>query len=153
MSTRGVAPAVPDVVAERQRWAREHGFERSCTDDVGRLLAWLAGGLAPGSQVLELGSGAGVGLAWLASGAAEATGVHITSIERDPVLAAALRDVSWPAEVNLVEGDSLKFVRDSQDGFDLVFADAEGGKTTGLTATVSRVRSPGGLLVVDDMAW
>ncbi|MFI5046142.1 MAG: hypothetical protein ACHQIG_03685 [Acidimicrobiia bacterium] len=46
--------------------ARDLGFELSCEDEVGALLAALAAAVPVGSRVVELGTGAGVGLAGLA---------------------------------------------------------------------------------------
>jgi len=46
-------------------------------------------------------------------------------------------------------------VLDELGSFDLIFADAQGGKWTGLARTIAALR-PGGLLLVDDMtplAW
>ena len=44
------------------------GFESSCLPSHGRLLQVLAGGVGEG-VIGETGTGAGVGLAWMASGA------------------------------------------------------------------------------------
>src|SRR5690348_17440310 len=46
-------------------------------------------------------------------------------------------------------GDALEVTRRA-DRFDLIFADAQGGKWEGLDATVAALR-PGGQLLVDDM--
>jgi predicted O-methyltransferase YrrM len=46
-------------------------------------------------------------------------------------------------------------VLDELAAFDLIFADAQGGKWTGLSRTIAALR-PGGVLLVDDMtppAW
>lgn len=71
--------AVPPRVVEAQRRARELGFTRSCTDDVGRLLRVLAATVR--GTVGELGAGCGVGTSWLASG----LGPHasLVSVELD----------------------------------------------------------------------
>jgi hypothetical protein len=52
--------------------------------------------------------------------------------------------------VQLVNQDALD-VLDERGGYDLIFADAQDGKWTGLDRTIAAL-SPGGLLVVDDMA-
>lgn len=58
---------------------------------------------APGERVLELGAGAG-----RLACAMAATGVHVTAIERDPVMAARLRDrvARSDANVEVVEADA-----------------------------------------------
>jgi predicted O-methyltransferase YrrM len=48
--------------------ANELGFEQSCEADVGRLLAVLAAGVPGGGRILEIGTGAGVGTAWMVEG-------------------------------------------------------------------------------------
>ena len=57
--------ALPEGVAAALGRAREAGFALSCEVGVGRLLATLAAGVRPGGRILELGTGAGVGLAWI----------------------------------------------------------------------------------------
>jgi predicted O-methyltransferase YrrM len=51
--------------------------------------------------------------------------------------------------VNLRKGDALETLRETGT-FDLIFADAQGGKWAGLDRTIAALR-PLGLLVVDDM--
>jgi predicted O-methyltransferase YrrM len=51
--------------------------------------------------------------------------------------------------VDLRTGDALEALRETAT-FDLIFADAQGGKWTGLDRTIAALR-PHGLLVVDDM--
>ncbi|HET7515381.1 MAG TPA: hypothetical protein VFJ60_11320, partial [Gaiella sp.] len=57
---------VPPLVARAKAAAAALGFEKSCRDEDGMLLHVLAGrrGL---DRVAEIGTGAGVGTAWLAS--------------------------------------------------------------------------------------
>jgi demethylmenaquinone methyltransferase/2-methoxy-6-polyprenyl-1,4-benzoquinol methylase len=142
---------VPGAVAEAKGRAARAGFRLSSDDDVGRLLAVLVGGVPEGGRVLELGTGAGVGTAWICDGLASAgrSDVAVVTVEHDPSLAAAARAATWPPFVELVEGDVLD-VLGGLGSFDLVFADAQGGKWEGLDRTVAALR-PGGVLVVDDM--
>jgi hypothetical protein len=71
MSPRGTAAYdgltdLPPLVAEAVRRASQAGFANSCRPEHGRLLF----ALASGAEVIgETGTGCGVGLAWLASGA------------------------------------------------------------------------------------
>jgi demethylmenaquinone methyltransferase/2-methoxy-6-polyprenyl-1,4-benzoquinol methylase len=138
------------VAAAKERAARA-GFRLSVDDGVGELLAVLAGEVPEGGRVLEIGTGAGVGLAWMVSGLAAAgrEDVEVVSVESDPALAESVRAAGWPAFVSLVEGDALAAVG-GLGSFDLVFADAPGGKFDGLDRTIGVVR-PAGVLLVDDM--
>ncbi len=61
---------LPPLVARAVAVAEELGFELSCSPEQGRLLRVLAGGVPADGAIGETGTGCGVGLAWLASGAA-----------------------------------------------------------------------------------
>jgi predicted O-methyltransferase YrrM len=130
--------------------AKANGFELSCEPAVGRLLATLAAGLPPGSRVLELGTGAGVGTAWLVSGLLPRTDVTVTSVELDPGTSALAAQEDWPSFVDLRVADALDFLQNAGGGFDLIFADSPGGKSVGLDRTIAGI-NPRGTLVVDDM--
>jgi predicted O-methyltransferase YrrM len=143
-SERGLA----HVAAARQR-AAQAGFQLSSDDEVGRLLAVLAAATPRGGRILELGTGVGVGLAWLVTGLGQRTDVEVLSVENDPDLFAHACGARWPEFVALRCADALALL-EQVGKFDLIFADAEGGKTEGLECTIGALR-PGGLLVVDDM--
>lgn len=140
---------VPPLVAAAEHRARTAGFSLSCAPAVGRLLAVLAAQLPAGSQVLELGTGAGVGTAWLVSGLLPRTDVTVTTVERDTQTAALAAQEDWPGFVELRVGDALDVLAE-RGRFNLVFADAPGGKWDGLDRTIAALQ-PGGLLLVDDM--
>jgi predicted O-methyltransferase YrrM len=78
-------PDLPPLVAAAVAAAGRTGFAHSCLPEQGRLLRVLAGGAGAGA-IGETGTGCGVGLAWLASGAHP--DARLTSIERDPARAA-----------------------------------------------------------------
>jgi predicted O-methyltransferase YrrM len=141
---------VPDLVALARERARVAGFGLSSGDDVGRLLAVLAAAVPAHGRILELGTGTGCGLAWIAHGVGDRRDVEVVSVERDPASHRAAAGLPWPAHVTLRSGDALDAVADPQ-GFDLIFADAEGGKTEGIERTIAALR-PGGVLVMDDMS-
>lgn len=86
------------------------------------LFNWLQPVL-PGARVLDLFAGTGaLGLEALSRGAREAV-----LVERDPALAAALRQVvaKLPGgdRAQVVCADALGWLRDAPDGFDLAFVD------------------------------
>ena len=142
-------PVLPPLVAAATARARQAGFLQSCEPEVGRLLAVLAAHLPPGARVLELGTGTGVGTAWIVSGLQPRTDVTVTSVEKDPATAALAAAGDWPSFAELRCDDALAVL--AQAGtFDLIFADAAGGKAEGLHRTVAALR-PRGLLIVDDM--
>jgi demethylmenaquinone methyltransferase/2-methoxy-6-polyprenyl-1,4-benzoquinol methylase len=141
---------MPSLVEEMEAAATAAGFTLSCEPEVGRVLAVLAAAVPAGGAVLELGTGTGVGLAWLLSGLRGRTDVTLTSVEVDPEVAAVAATHTWPSFVRLEVGDAIEVVRRPQR-WDLIFADAPGGKWEGLDSTITAL-APGGILVVDDMA-
>jgi predicted O-methyltransferase YrrM len=126
------------------------GFAMSCEPGVGQLVAVLAARVPPGGRVLEIGTGAGVGTAWLVDGLGGRTDVEVVTIELDEVVAASVDDGTWPPFVRFLVGDALE-VMPTLGRFDVVFADAPAGKWVGLEHTIAALE-PGGVLVVDDMA-
>ena len=141
--------AVPPLVAAALDRARQAGFPMSCDHAVGRLLAVLAAHLPEGGRVLELGTGTGVGTAWIVSGLLPREDVTVTSVEKDPRTAALAASEGWPSFVSLRHGDALEVLAEGGT-FDLIFADAPGGKWERLDLSVAALR-PRGLLIVDDM--
>ena len=102
---------VPPLVAAATARARQAGFPMSCHPAVGRLLAVLAAHLPEGARVLELGTGTGVGTAWMVSGLMPRTDVSVTSVEKDPGTAAAAAGGYWPPFVSLRCDDALDVLK------------------------------------------
>jgi predicted O-methyltransferase YrrM len=140
---------LPDRVEVALARASAAGFTMSCDASVGRLLAVVAAATPPHGRIVELGTGCGVGLAWLVHGLEGRDDVEVISIEQDHAVAALTRSDNWPSCVSIVEGDAVSRLP-KLGTFDLVFADSEGGKWEGLEATTAAVRV-GGHLIVDDM--
>ncbi len=76
----------PGIVTKARALAAELGFERSCLPEDGALLHVLASRRGIG-RAAEIGSGAGVGSAWIVS--ALRPGIPFFTTEVDPELAAA----------------------------------------------------------------
>ena len=148
-------PAIPmpAIVPEPVRLATERaeraGFAMSCDPGTGRLLAVLAAAVPANGRVLELGTGTGVGTAWITGGLRGRDDVEVVTVEIDAATAALAAQYAWPPQVRLLTGNAMDVIR-SAGRFDLIFADAQGGKWDGLDATVAALR-PGGQLLVDDM--
>jgi predicted O-methyltransferase YrrM len=140
---------LPPLVSEALARAEASGFAHSCEPTVGRLLAVFSAAVPEGGQVLELGTGVGVGTAWLVSGLGRRCDVRVVTVERDRKTQAVARSVGWPAYVEFRAGNA-EVLLPELGMFDLVFADAEGGKWTHLERTVAVLR-PGAVLIVDDM--
>ena len=140
---------VPELVAAATAAGSEVGFPYSSDERVGWLLAVLAASVPDHGRILELGTGTGVGTAWLVSGLAGRSDVEVVTVESDEVRGAMVGSLPWPPCVRLVAGDAVEQLQ-TLGAFHLIFADAQGGKWERLDLTIQALR-PGGLLVVDDM--
>jgi demethylmenaquinone methyltransferase/2-methoxy-6-polyprenyl-1,4-benzoquinol methylase len=129
--------------------ARQAGFTLSCEPGVGWLLAALSASVPGGGRVLELGTGAGVGLAFIVDGLHGRLDVEVVTVDIEESMHALTRQRPWPATVHFELGDGAELVG-ALGTFDLIFADAPGGKLFGLDRTIDALR-PGGVLLVDDM--
>lgn len=139
--------SVPPLVAAARSVADAQGFDGSCSDEVGALLHVLAGRRGV-LRVAEIGSGAGVGTAWLAS--ALPPGVPLVTVELDPARAAAVGALfAEDPDVTVLTG-SWEAALAPYAPFDLVFVDAADAKDA-----VDRVLGlvlPGATLVLDDLS-
>jgi predicted O-methyltransferase YrrM len=140
-----VPPLVERALALTERLA----FEKSCLPEVGRLLHVLAGSRGR-ERVAEIGTGTGVGAAWIVSALPPQT--PFFTAEHDPERAAAARELFAADEnVHVLEGDWRELLP-PEAPFDLVFYDAmkqlrpreDGELVAGLLA-------PGGIAVLDDL--
>lgn len=140
----------PAAVADAKLRANELEFGSCCRDDVGRLLAVLAATVPLGGRILEIGTGAGVGTAWITAGLDGRTDVGLVSVEVEAGLSDATRRWPWPAYVEIITADAADALP-TLGAFDVVFADAAPVKYGHLKAVLAALR-PGALLVVDDLA-
>jgi predicted O-methyltransferase YrrM len=125
------------------------GFTMASEPKTGALLAALAAG-KPGGRLLELGTGTGLGTAWLLSGMdADA---RLDTVDTDPsVVAVARTHLAGDPRVTFHVTDGADFIREAPQGqFDLIYADAWPGKFTHLDETLSLLRA-GGIYFIDDL--
>jgi predicted O-methyltransferase YrrM len=141
-------PDLPDLVKQAVVLALSRGFETSCLPQQGRLLHLLAQG-RPGGLIGETGTGLGVGLAWMVSGADPAT--RIVSVERDPERASAsVQLFAAHDRVEVIHGDCRELL--NHGPFDLLVLDGGGsGKQPGDEPFDPQMAlNVGGTLVIDD---
>lgn len=148
----------PPLVARARALARQAGFPltreeagpdrpSACLPGVGRFLAMLAAGCA-GGRIGELGTGVGIGAAWMA-GAMPADCVLVTA-EIDERLAGLARDLlAADPRVTVITGDALR-VMSGGGPFDLLFADSGVRDEADFAALVGLLRI-GGRVVMDDL--
>jgi predicted O-methyltransferase YrrM len=137
---------LPPLVERAVSLARRENFPNSCRPEHGRLLLALAAGAA---TIGETGTGCGVGLAWLASGAR--TGTRLISVEIDAeraeLTARVFTDVP---QVSVIAGDWAQIYAEAP--FDLLVLDGGGaGKGGAAPADPAVLLRPGGTLVIDDL--
>ena len=87
---------LPDSVLAAHERAARTGFKLACEVEVGRLLAVLAAAVPDGGRVLEIGTGVGVGLAWLVHGLGVRRDVEVVTVEFDDEVQQAALSARWP---------------------------------------------------------
>jgi predicted O-methyltransferase YrrM len=129
--------------------ARRLGFTRSCTPEVGRLLHLLAAQRGR-QRVGEIGTGVGVGAAWIVS--ALDPRVRFVTVERDPERAAVARELlAADEQARVLEGDWHRLLP-AEAPFDLLFYDGGGKQRPDLDGVaVLGLLAPRGTLVLDDL--
>ena len=139
--------------AERAAGVPRERRARQVEPTTGRFLFSLVAPNA-GCEVLELGGSRGYSTIWLAAGA-RILGGRVLSVERDPERAAAWRanvaEAGLEEWAELVEADALELLPTLEDGFDLVFIDAEKDDYEQLFALARPRIDPGGLVVADNV--
>ena len=139
-------PAPIEAIRTR---SRELAFTLASEPRTGALLKALAA-TKPGGRLLELGTGTGMGTAWLLAGMDAAA--TLTSVDVDPTFQVVAREMlGADPRLTLVVNDAAKFMRkQTPASYDLIFADAVAGKYEALDETLALVKT-GGLYIVDDL--
>lgn len=138
-------PEIPDLVARTLDLSRQRGFITSTRHETGRLLAALAASRT--GTLAELGTGTGVGSAWLASGAPKEA--RIVSAELDPALAQEVQDLFSDVDnVHIVAGDWSSL--EQYAPFSLLFVDVV--EVMESIDVLAELLEPGGIAVLDDFA-
>ena len=136
---------LPPLVKRALALAERLGFERSCSPEAGLLLRVLAGQRGR-TRVGEIGTGCGVGAAWILSALAPET--PFVTVEPDPQRAAAAAALLADDEhARVLQGDWADVL--PPEAFDLLFAG--GGQATKTNPAVLDLLAPGGTLVLDNL--
>jgi predicted O-methyltransferase YrrM len=125
------------------------GFKMASEEQTGSLLRTLAAS-KPGSAFLEIGTGTGVGTAWLLDGMDEHS--TLITVERDEeVSAIAQRHLCKDERVSFLTMDADAFLNEPHDQqFDFIFADSFPGKFHLLDEALAMLKV-GGLYIIDDL--
>jgi predicted O-methyltransferase YrrM len=139
----------PPVLAAILEQSRKLDFTMASEPKTGALLRALATS-KPSGRLLELGTGTGVGTAWLLAGM-DATSTLISVDTNFSFQSVAQGILGNDPRLSLVLEDAVDFlVRQPPASFDLVFADALRGKFEGLDDALAVVK-PGGFYIIDDL--
>jgi predicted O-methyltransferase YrrM len=141
--------AEPQQVRRALELERELGFERSSIPEVGRLLHVLASQRGR-TRVGEIGTGCGVGAAWIVSGLPPE--VPFVTVELDKRLAAVCAGLfSADENVRVLHGDWHELMP-RVGPFDLLFYDGGGKQHPELDGEqVVALLAPGATVVLDDL--
>ena len=124
-----------------------HGRGSASLPGTGRFLAMLAAGCA-GGRIAELGTGAGIGAAWMA--AAMPADCTLVTAELDPDrAAAAARVLAGDPRVTVLTGDATSLIA-ARGPYDLIFADS-GVRDADAFGALAGLLKPGGRIVMDDV--
>ena len=136
---------LPPLVERALALSERAGFTRSCSPETGRLLQVLAGQRGR-TRVAEIGTGCGVGSAWILSALDPA--IPFVTVELDAERAAAATEL-FAADENatVLEGDWRELLPGAAP-FDLLFADGGKAKADG---EIIGLLAPGGTLFLDDL--
>ncbi len=153
-----LSEATPALVAEAYAVAQQTGFPltrqeagasrpSACLPGVGRFLAMLAAGCRDG-VIAELGTGAGIGAAWMAS--AMPADCSLITAELDAGLAAAAASLlARDPRIRVLVGDAAVLLA-PHGPVDLIFADC-GVRDAAAFAALCELLRPGGHIVMDDL--
>jgi predicted O-methyltransferase YrrM len=138
-------PAVLDAIG---RDGAAVGFAMASEPKTGALLRALVAA-KPGGRFLELGTGTGIGTAWLLAGMDRSS--SLITVDSDPqVVEVARRHLGHDPRVTFPVGDGGQILDEMAQQFDLIYADAWPGKYTHLDRTLSLL-AIGGIYVIDDL--
>jgi predicted O-methyltransferase YrrM len=140
----------PEIHSAILNKSGEIGFSMPSDDYVGSLLRTLVSS-KPKGRFLELGTGIGLSLSWIADGMDEEA--TLVTIDNDPYLTDLAYDYfGKDPRIEIINRDASDWIREnSEKKFDLIFVDALPGKYSLIEETLKMLRT-GGFYVVDDMS-
>ena len=140
----------PAVVNDLAQAAAARGFTLSSDLLTGALLRTLVAS-KPAGEILELGTGVGMGTAWLLAGMD--TAAHLTTVDHnEETMGIARHFLGSDPRLTFQLMDGIAFIHSchQQRSFDLIFADTYPGKFAALNETLALLKK-GGMYVIDDM--
>jgi predicted O-methyltransferase YrrM len=125
------------------------GFTMASEPKTGALLSVLAAS-KPGGRLLELGTGTGIGTAWMLSGMDARAMLDTVDVD-DHMMEIARRHLGSDPRVTFHLVDGAEFIgRSTKARYDLIYADAWPGKFSHLDAALELL-TVGGIYFIDDL--
>jgi len=139
----------PETLSAIQQATESAGFRMASDPLTGSLLRVLAAS-KPGGALLELGTGTGMGTAWILSGMDDSS--TLDSVDNDSsVIGIARNFLGHDSRVRFHVSDGAAFLGTlAGRQFDFIFADTWPGKFDHLEEALSLL-SPGGIYLGDDL--
>ncbi|HEY1216956.1 MAG TPA: class I SAM-dependent methyltransferase [Bryobacteraceae bacterium] len=139
----------PELVQRIEEVGRRYNFALSSDEEFGQLLRSLARS-RPGGNILEVGSGIGVGAAWLLDGMDEAS--SLVTIEVHEGVARVCSDLlKQDARACVVNADAVEWLSEyGGEPFDMIFADTTSVKYSRRDVLIDNL-AMGGILIFDDL--
>lgn len=142
-------PNPPKAYTDLLVACKEIGFTMPSDIYIGTLLKTLVAS-KPNGHFLELGTGIGLSLAWMADGMDKQSTLITVDYDRQ-LIEIVKKHFLGDARVTLVCQDGTEWVQaNKHQQFDLIFADTWAGKYTDLEEVLGMLRI-GGIYVIDDM--
>jgi len=139
---------IPPLLEAIERDTEQIGFKMGSERRTGSLLRTLAA-TKPAGRILELGTGTGIGTAWLLAGMDAQS--KLDSVDNDAqVLEITKRHLGHDSRVTFHHVDGGQFLTEANTQYDLIFADAWVGKYNHLEEALALLRV-GGIYVIDDL--
>ena len=139
----------PPILEDLIQATKRTGFKLASEPLTGSLLRTLAAS-KPSGKFLEIGTGTGIGTAWLLAGVDRES--SLISVENDKkFIEVAQRFLSGDPRVTFRNEDAGRLIEELPPrSFDLIFADTWAGKYTHLNETLELFKQ-GGIYLIDDM--
>lgn len=143
-------PDIPEIHPLISQKSEEIGFSMPSDRYIGSLLKTLVAS-KPNGRFLELGTGIGLSLSWMADGMDSES--RLVSVDNDPeLMVLAEAHFGNDKRIELVCADGADWLRSYRgEPFDLIFADAWPGKYGELEEALALLKA-GGFYVIDDMS-
>ncbi len=148
-----LTPSGDGLLGEMESYAERNGFP-IVGPLVGRLLFQLA--LVSGAKsVFELGSGFGYSAYWFAKAVGTDGSVVFTDMSPDNAGMAAgyFRRAGIHERVEIITGDALAVLRESEGGFDIIFNDIDKEYYPLVVDAAYEKLRKGGIFITDNVLW